>query len=34
MRTGFKIFIGILIIAFVVMIVGPAIMSALQGGHP
>ncbi len=37
MRKGVKIFIGILVIAIVVMMVGPVIgqlFGLVQGGHP
>ena len=34
MRKGIKIFIGLLVVAIIVLMVGPAVMMAFQGGHP
>ncbi len=37
MRKGFKIIIGLLIVAVIVLLVGPVIgqlFGVLQGGHP
>ena len=34
MRNGFKLLIVLLLVTMLVMLVGPALMSAFQGGHP
>lgn len=34
MRKGFKLFVILLVVAILVMMFGPALMMAFQGGHP
>ena len=34
MRKGFKLLIILLVVAVIVLMVGPALLTAFQGGHP
>lgn len=34
MRRGFKLLMVLLVVAVLVMLVGPALLTAFQGGHP